>query len=127
MSGSTRSRNWSYFRKLGEEIPTTRRVTDKSKTKVPKKKFYRQVDLFEIFLKQYETIFVRVSSLIRVMLVVATNSSLIKRAFSALKAVKTPLRNRLLLQQLERLLVVGAALPNELGSFDYDQMLEKMS
>ena len=83
--------------------------------------------MFEIFLRQCGSIYVRVSAFIRIMLTVATNSSLIERAFSALKAVKTPLRNRLLLKQLERLLVVSAALPDDLGSFDYDKMLDKMS
>jgi len=58
------------------------------------------------------------------MLLVATNSSIIERVFSALKAVKTPTRNRLELRQLERLLVLGTSLPDDLSNFDLDKYMK---
>ena len=53
-------------------------------------------------------------------------SSLIERAFSFLKAVVTPSRNRLELRQLERLLVLGMNLPDDLSSFDVSAVLKLM-
>jgi len=89
--------------------------------------YFKQVDLFEIFLREYGTLYPRVSKLIRTMLLVATNSSLIERVFSTLKAVKTPTRNRLELRQLERLLVLGTSLPDNLSKFDLDKYMQFMS
>ena len=87
-----------------------------------KRNFYRQMDLFETSLEQYGCV-----NLCKSVCVDsdhdATNSSIIERGFSALNALKTQLRNRLLLKQRERLLVVGAALPDDLDSFEYDKML----
>ena len=83
--------------------------------------------MYELFLQQYGTLYQKLSDLIRIMLVVATNSSVVERVFSTLKAVKTPKRNKLTLRQLERLLVVGTNLPDNLADFDLDKMMLKMT
>ena len=91
------------------------------------KKYYTQVDLFELFLVQYGSMYPLVATLIRVMLVIAGNSSSIERMFSALKAIKTDTRNSLSLQQLERLLILGGNLPEKLSDFNLEKMTELMS
>jgi len=101
---------------LGREKPRAARNT--------KTEYFKHVDLYEIFLRQHGTLYPRISKLIRVMLLVATNSSIIERVFSALKAVKTPTRNRLELRQLERLLVLGTSLPDDLSNFDLDKYMK---
>ena len=111
----------------------TKRSEDQTDSAAPRlKKFYKQVDLFEMFLVQYGAEYPLVASLIRVMLIIAANSSLIERAFSTLKAVKTTTRNSLSLQQLEleRLLIVGipgSNLPENLSEFDLEKMIQIMS
>ena len=60
------------------------------------------------------------------MIVHASNSSLIERAFSFLKAVKTPNRNALKLPQLERLMLLGMNLPNELSEVDIDKLIARL-
>jgi len=104
---------------LGREKP---RTAGKTATE-----HFKQVDLYEIFLRQHGSLYPRISQLIRVMLLVATNSSVIERVFSALKAIKTPARNRLELRQLERLLVLGTSLPDDLSKFDIDKCMKFMS
>ena len=79
-----------------------------------------------MFLKQKAAMYPRLAGLIRVMLVVAGNSSLIDRAFSFLKAVKTPTRNALSLAQLERLIVLGMNLPDDLDKVDISKVLSNM-
>ena len=86
----------------------------------------RQVDLYAGFLVQHGAMYVRVCELIRVMLVHASNSSLIERAFSFLKAVKTPERNALKLLQLERLILLGMNLPENLSQVDIDALIERL-
>ena len=68
----------------------------------------------------------RVSELIRVMLVHAANSSVIERAFSFLKRVKTPERNSLKIRQLERLMILGLNLPDDLSNVNIEKIIELM-
>lgn len=82
---------------------------------------------FQVWFSEREAaMYPRLAGLIRVMLVVAGNSSLIERAFSFLKAVKTPTRNALSLAQLERLIVLGMNLPDDLDKVDISKILSNM-
>ena len=58
------------------------------------------------------------------MLVHAANSSVIERAFSFLKRVKTAERNSLKLRQRERLKILGLNLPNDLSEVDFEKIIE---
>ena len=86
----------------------------------------RQVELYAEFLVTHGSMYNRVAELIRIMLIHASNSSLIERAFSFLKAVKTPKRNALGVSQLERLILLGMNLPDDLSQVDIDTLIERM-
>ena len=60
------------------------------------------------------------------MLVHAANSSVIERAFSFLKRAKTAERSSLKLSQLERLMILGLNLPDDLSEVDLDKIIELM-
>ena len=64
--------------------------------------------------------------MIRVTLVHAANSSVIERAFSFLKRVKTPERNSLKIRQLERLMTLGLNLPDDLSNVNIEKIIELM-
>ena len=125
--------NREIFQEFYNALPILTELSQKLGTEKPRRHNnstgdnFKQVDLFEVFLQQHGTLYPRVSKLIRVMLVVATNSSAIERVFSALKAIKTPMRNRLELRQLERLLVLGTSLPDDLSKFDLEKYMKYMA
>ena len=83
-------------------------------------------DAFETFLRLYGAEFGRVAALIRIMLVIASNSSIIERGYAALKGIKSHKRSRLEDDQLERLLILSVNLP-ELSDFDIQSVVEGMS
>ena len=83
-------------------------------------------DAFETFLRLYDAEFGRVAALIRIMLVIVSNSSIIGRGYAALKGIKSDKRSRLEDDQLERLLILSVNLP-ELSDFDIQSVVEGMS
>ena len=85
-------------------------------------------DAFETFLHLYGAEFGRVAALIRIMLVIASNSSIIERGrgCAALKGTKSHKRSRLEDDQLERLLILSVNLP-ELSDFGIQSVVEGMS
>ena len=95
------------------------RVTDKH---------HKQVDVYHDFLSSYGSMYSRVyvSERIWVMLVHAANSSVIERAFSFLKRVKMAERNCLKLRELERLMILGLNLPDDLSEVDLEKIIELM-
>ena len=76
-------------------------------------------------LRLYGAEFDRVAALIRIMLVIASNSSIIERGYAALKGIKSDKRSRLEDDQLERLLILSVNLP-ELSDFDIQSVVEGM-
>ena len=82
-------------------------------------------DAFETFLRLYGGEFGRVAALIRIMLVIASNSSIIERGHVALKGIKSHKRSRLEDDQLERLLILSVNLP-ELSDFDIQSVVAGM-
>lgn len=96
--------------------PLLARLTTRAKVE-------KQVELYDEFLSAYGSMYTRVSELIRIMLVIASNSSLIEQTFSFLKGVKTPTRNALSVPQIERLISLSMNLPKDLSKVDIDSIL----
>ena len=122
---------WFYAKphlvRLAENVSTIPAAATKAEARVIRNRadFVSQADAFETFLHLYGAEFGRVAALIRVMLVIASNSSIIERGYAALKGIKSDKRSRLEDEQLERLLILSVNLP-ELTDFDIQSVVEGM-
>ena len=75
-----------------------------------------------LFLGAHILTFPLTASLLRVMVVCAANSSCIERGYKYLKTIKSDTRNRMGHDQLERLWLLSAHLP-DLQSFDVSKVV----
>ena len=116
-----------YLVRLAKNVSTIPAAATKAEARVIRNRadFVSQADAFETFLRLYGAEFDRVAALIRIMLVIASNSSIIERGYAALKGIKSDKRSRLEDEQLERLLILSVNLP-ELTDFDIQSVVEGM-